>query len=105
MEKALIIDFDLHYGDRTANTFAGNPAVVYRHVTGRDSASFVNDLETFLDGVRKADLLAVSAGFDRHVKTGAGSFPPKTTDPWEKFWRSLPVKGARGACLRHWKGL
>ena len=105
VEKALIIDFDLHYGDGTANTFAGNPAVVYRHVTGRDSASFVNDLETFLDGVGKADLLAVSAGFDRHQKDWGGLLSTKDYESMEKFWRSLPEKSARGAYLRHWKGL
>ena len=94
VEKALIIDFDLHYGDGTANTFAGNPAVVYRHVTGRDSASFVDDLVTFLNGVGKADLLAVSAGFDRHVNDWGGLL---STKDYESMGEIL-AKFARERC-------
>jgi acetoin utilization deacetylase AcuC-like enzyme len=70
-EKALIIDFDLHYGDGTDNSFAGNPAVIYRHLTGRDNVSFVKGLENFLRDI-ETDLVAVSAGFDRHVKDWGG---------------------------------
>jgi acetoin utilization deacetylase AcuC-like enzyme len=33
--EVLIIDFGLHYGDGTANTFAGVTGITYHHLTGR----------------------------------------------------------------------
>lgn len=66
IEKALIIDIDLHYGDGTANIFAHVPEVVYHHVKGMSRQDFLHDLEDFLSRQGDADLVAVSAGFDRH---------------------------------------
>ena len=71
VKKALIIDFDLHYGDGTDNFFANNPAVIYRHLTGRDNESFINGLKDFLQDIN-TDLVAVSAGFDRHARDWGG---------------------------------
>ena len=71
IKKALIIDFDLHYGDGTANTFSGEPGVLYYHVKGNSSQVFVENLKTYLLGA-KAELVAVSAGFDRHRNDWGG---------------------------------
>jgi len=38
-----VIDFDLHYGDGTSNTFSGSPSVSYFHPEG-------NRMEGFLEG-------------------------------------------------------
>ncbi|PKM83848.1 MAG: acetylpolyamine aminohydrolase [Firmicutes bacterium HGW-Firmicutes-13] len=65
INSALIIDFDLHFGDGTSNIFYGNPKVNYRHVQGGNRISFIEDLEKYLDNA-SADIVAVSAGFDRH---------------------------------------
>lgn len=64
--RAVIIDIDLHYGDGTANIFASVPEVVYHHVKGMGRQDFLRDLEDFLSRQGDADLVAVSAGFDRH---------------------------------------
>lgn len=66
IKKALIVDFDLHFGDGTSNIFKGDPRVSYFHVEGRDNRSFVGNLEKHLESC-SCDLVAVSAGFDRHV--------------------------------------
>ncbi len=71
INKALIIDFDLHYGDGTSNIFAGNPAVAYWHVQGQERISFVQNLKDYLKDVQ-VDLIAVSAGFDRHKQDWGG---------------------------------
>lgn len=71
VKKVLIIDFDLHYGDGTDNFFTDNPAVIYRHLTGRDNETFINGLKDFLQDIN-TDLVAVSAGFDRHVRDWGG---------------------------------
>ncbi|MDQ0286927.1 acetoin utilization deacetylase AcuC-like enzyme [Desulfofundulus luciae] len=62
--RALIIDIDLHYGDGTANIFAGVPEVTYHHVEGISRERFLRDLELTCRG--EFDLVAISAGFDRH---------------------------------------
>lgn len=65
--SALVVDFDLHFGDGTSNIFAGNQKVDYLHVTGGNRASFIRNLENHLERSR-VDLVAVSAGFDRHIQ-------------------------------------
>ncbi len=65
-KKALIVDVDLHYGDGTANFFASVPEVMYHHVEGVDRESFLSDLERFFASQKDSDVVAVSAGFDRH---------------------------------------
>ncbi|MEW5897697.1 MAG: histone deacetylase family protein [Bacillota bacterium] len=72
IKKALIVDFDLHYGDGTANIFAKVPEVVYHHVEGHNRQVFLDDLKEFLDVQAGCDLVAVSAGFDRHERDWGG---------------------------------
>ncbi|MCL5982049.1 MAG: histone deacetylase family protein [Firmicutes bacterium] len=71
IKTAAIVDFDLHYGDGTANIFAGVGGVSYCHVSGSSGYPFVENLKTFLEHT-SYDLLAVSAGFDRHAKDWGG---------------------------------
>jgi acetoin utilization deacetylase AcuC-like enzyme len=66
--KALIIDFDLHFGDGTNNTFAGDAKVTYHHM-----GSSPRELEGFLSDAGSVDMLAVSAGFDRAVADWGGT--------------------------------
>jgi len=68
IERALIVDFDLHFGDGTSNTFAGDTNVVYYHM-----GSTPKELESFLFTAGSCDALAVSAGFDRGVADWGGT--------------------------------
>ena len=72
IKKALIVDFDLHYGDGTANIFARVPEFVYHHVEGSGRQDFLDDLQDFLAARKDCDLVAVSAGFDRHIEDWGG---------------------------------
>jgi len=67
IKTALILDFDLHFGDGTANIFGGNPDVTYFHPEDGDRQAFVDHVGRFL-GQCTADIIAVSAGFDRHIE-------------------------------------
>jgi acetoin utilization deacetylase AcuC-like enzyme len=67
IRTALILDFDLHYGDGTANIFQGNPDVTYFHPEDGNRQGFVDHVARFLDK-GGADIIAVSAGFDRHIE-------------------------------------
>lgn len=69
--SAAIVDFDLHYGDGTASIFARQSDASYCHVRGSGGWSFVENLKNFLAGA-SYDIIAVSAGFDRHVKDWGG---------------------------------
>jgi acetoin utilization deacetylase AcuC-like enzyme len=75
------MDFDLHFGDGTNNTFAGNPNVVYHHM-GQDP----EELESFLSTTGDFDMLAVSAGFDRGIADWGGTL---TDEDYEQIGRLL----------------
>lgn len=81
----LIVDFDLHYGDGTDNIFQGEEAVQYWHCRESARLSFLGQLEQDL-GSTKADLLAISAGFDRHIDDWGGML---TTDDYRRIGTML----------------
>lgn len=72
VKKALILDFDLHFGDGTANAFAAIPDVVYFHPEGSDRKQFIERIQKRLEKAEGFDILSVSAGFDRHVQNWGG---------------------------------
>jgi acetoin utilization deacetylase AcuC-like enzyme len=72
IQKALVLDFDLHFGDGTENSFMGNPSVDYFHPEGSSNKEFIHKVEKHLERSGTFDILAVSAGFDRHVQDWGG---------------------------------
>ena len=72
IKNALILDFDLHYGDGTANTFNGSREVSYFHPEGRNRQSFLNQVQASLRTENPFDIIGVSAGFDRHEEDWGG---------------------------------
>ena len=72
VKKALILDFDLHFGDGTEKSFQGIPQVFYFHPEGSDGQDFVAEVQRRLERAKDFDILAVSAGFDRHVEDWGG---------------------------------
>jgi acetoin utilization deacetylase AcuC-like enzyme len=69
ISTAVILDFDLHFGDGTNNIFSGSPDVLYYHAPREET---VNSIKTYLSKTGKRDIIAVSAGFDRHVSDWGG---------------------------------
>jgi len=73
MRSAVIVDIDLHYGDGTANIFASVPQVTYFHPEGGSRQSCMDELKRFIAAKREPfDVLALSAGFDRHEQDWGG---------------------------------
>lgn len=70
-DSALIVDFDLHYGDGTANTFAGVQEVSFWHSQETNRLRYLDQLRTDLESL-DADIVAVSAGFDRGIDDWGG---------------------------------
>ncbi len=72
IQTALILDFDLHFGDGTANTFSGSRVVSYFHPEGTNRKVFMDNLKRSLQMERPYDIIAISAGFDRHEEDWGG---------------------------------
>ena len=70
--RALIVDIDLHYGDGTNNIFSRTPQVYYFHVEGRNREEYLDDLKRCVAADKGCDIIAVSAGFDRHEQDWGG---------------------------------
>ena len=83
IKAAVILDIDLHFGDGTASIFAGVSGVAYFHPEGGDRQRFIESISSFLEE-RKADVVTVSAGFDRHKQDWGGLL---TTEDYKKIGR------------------
>ncbi len=94
IDKAIIVDIDLHYGDGTANIFNAIPEVSYFHMPGGDREQQLESLSDRLDGDDSYDIIAVSAGFDRHMKDWGGTL---TTKDYTEIGR-IVKKFAESAC-------
>ncbi len=71
ISKALILDFDLHFGDGTENIFGGSQ-IAYFQPQAREGAGFIKEIRKKFEAEKDYDILAVSAGFDRHVDDWGG---------------------------------
>jgi len=65
VKTAVILDFDLHFGDGTENIFHRDANIVYLHPEEYSAEAFVQRVREGLEGAGKRDVLAISAGFDR----------------------------------------
>ncbi len=73
IDEAVIVDIDLHYGDGIANIFASSPQVTYLHPEDISRQSYIDELNRFVSArLEPFDILAVSAGFDRHEQDWGG---------------------------------
>ena len=76
-KAALILDFDLHFGDGTENTFGGSKEVTYFHPEGGNREAFLKEVQRTLQAETGYDIIGVSAGFDRHVEDWGGLLKTK----------------------------
>jgi acetoin utilization deacetylase AcuC-like enzyme len=93
IKTALIIDIDLHFGDGTSNIFKGIDEVVYFHPEAANREQYISRVSQFLSQHR-ADIIAISAGFDRHEEDWGGLL--KTED--YKTIGTLVKKSAERVC-------
>lgn len=96
MSRALIIDFDLHFGDGTANIFSGSLEVKYFHLPCKSRIEQIAELRDCLEKQDEYDMLAVSAGFDRHEEDWGRML--KTEDYYEigKILREFSLSKSKG---------
>lgn len=82
---ALVLDIDLHFGDGTDNFFANRSEVVVANIQDNDREKFLQNVERAL-AKNKYDIVAISAGFDRHQEDWGGTL---TTEDYYTIGRSV----------------
>jgi acetoin utilization deacetylase AcuC-like enzyme len=82
---ALVLDVDLHFGDGTDNFFAGYSNVVVANIQDNHRQAFLQNVDRALSSY-EYDVVAVSAGFDRHVQDWGGTL---TTDDYFTIGRRV----------------
>ncbi|MCW7753378.1 histone deacetylase family protein [Desulfobotulus sp. H1] len=71
IERAHVLDFDLHFGDGTTNILGPLPWVSLHNPMDRNRKDYLHDVTTRLAEV-EADIIGISAGFDHHKKDWGG---------------------------------
>ncbi|SDP60697.1 arginase family protein [Desulforhopalus singaporensis] len=71
IEKAFILDFDMHYGDGNVNILEGESWVEILNPEAKNRGDYLDEVKYALENSR-ADIYAVSAGFDNHVNDWGG---------------------------------
>lgn len=91
IESALIVDFDLHFGDGTANIFTGTP-IEYFQPSNHSRKDFMAAIAARLGQDSSYSVLAVSAGFDRHIDDWGGEL---TTEDYGTIGRLVKRSAER----------
>lgn len=96
IETAFILDFDLHYGDGNVNILGPEPWVEILNPTAHQRSAYLDQVESALTAT-KADIIAVSAGFDHHVQDWGGLL---TTDDYRTMatWVRQVARRNDGGC-------
>ena len=71
IEQAFVLDFDLHYGDGNVNILGTEPWVEICNPESQGREAYLDEAGNALETTR-ADVIAVSAGFDHHVNDWGG---------------------------------
>ena len=85
ISQALILDIDLHFGDGTDNFFRGRKDVVVANIQDDHRGAFLENVDMALVS-NEYDIVAISAGFDRHVEDWGGTL---TTEDYFTIGRSV----------------
>lgn len=91
--SAIILDFDLHFGDGTSNIFSGTPEVSYYHAPREKT---VDSIRAYLSQIGARDIMAISAGFDRHVLDWGGMLSTEDYTSIGEIVREYAEKQAEG---------
>jgi acetoin utilization deacetylase AcuC-like enzyme len=72
IQRALILDIDLHFGDGTDRFFSQIPEVEVVNIESGQRQQFLSEVRQALRVNRYVDLIGISAGFDTYVKDWGG---------------------------------
>ena len=95
LDRAFILDFDLHFGDGNVNILGGEPWVEILNPESHNRKSYLDEVEKALSKT-KADVIAVSAGFDHHVNDWGGLLYSEDYMLIAKWVRETAVRSGGG---------
>lgn len=72
IEKAYVLDIDLHFGDGTVNILKGKSYVTVHNVAAAGRESYLEEVEEEMKQCN-ADIIGISAGFDNHEEDWGGT--------------------------------
>jgi acetoin utilization deacetylase AcuC-like enzyme len=81
INKAFVLDFDLHFGDGTVNILAGRGYATILNPSTSGRREYLRDVRQRLFA-ESYDIIGVSAGFDNHVEDWGGLL---TTDDYREM--------------------
>jgi len=93
---ALVLDFDLHYGDGTDGIYRGDRRVRYLHPEERTAPAFLARVESELLQSGGYDILAISAGFDRGKADWGDLLGPEDYRHMGSLCRAYALEQCRG---------
>ena len=85
ISQALVLDIDLHFGDGTNNVFADRKQVTVENIQQNSRTRFLEEVDRVLTS-NEYDIVAVSAGFDRHMEDWGGTL---STEDYFTIGRSV----------------
>ena len=71
INRAFVLDFDLHYGDGNVNILSRESWVEILNPESANRQTYLNEVQAAL-AKTSADMIAVSAGFDNHINDWGG---------------------------------
>jgi len=96
IDKAYILDFDLHFGDGTVNILGYRDYVTIFNPASTDRKSYLKEVEEHLPDA--ADIIGISAGFDNHQEDWGGVM---STDDYREMGRMVREAATKsgGGCF------
>jgi acetoin utilization deacetylase AcuC-like enzyme len=68
INRALVVDIDLHYGNGTYDILGGNENVIFLNMICQERQKYLAELKEALGKAKGYDIVGVSAGFDTYEK-------------------------------------
>lgn len=97
IERAYVLDIDLHFGDGTVNIMGGKDWVKVYNVNVHDREAYLEEVKREMDQCN-VDLIGISAGFDNHERDWGGTL---RTDDYSEIGRMVlgAAKSSGGGCF------
>jgi acetoin utilization deacetylase AcuC-like enzyme len=97
IQRAYVLDIDLHFGDGTANILGDRDYVTVHNVAENIRAAYMDEVAQEMENC-EADIIGISAGFDNHAQDWGGTLE---TDDYRKIGRMVLAAAQRcnGGCF------
>jgi len=97
IQKAYVLDIDLHFGDGTVNIFGDKDYVTVHNIAANTRDAYMDEVAQEMEKC-EADIIGISAGFDNHAQDWGGTLE---TDDYRIIGRTVlaAAKRCNGGCF------